>query len=112
MKRAGIEVRDAQAARPALRALARPAEIPLSYASAGCGLSGRLKRDAREGLSTGGGWGMRRLRVLCCALARPAEIPLSYAERLGIALVHHCAVAETQELSRPRVWQQQPHHYP
>jgi hypothetical protein len=29
---------------------------------------------------------------------------------LGIPLVHHGAVVEAQELRRPGVWQQEPHH--
>jgi hypothetical protein len=29
---------------------------------------------------------------------------------LGIPLVHHGAVIEAQELRRPGVWQQEPHH--
>ena len=47
-------------------------------------------------------------QVLSGAIGRHASAP--GLPILGIPLVHHGAVVEAQELRRPGVWQQQPHH--
>jgi hypothetical protein len=65
-------MRDAQAARPALRALPRPAEVPLPYASAGCGSWTVWKARARPTRSR-----LRYVRDL------PVSPPISHYESIS-----------------------------